>query len=99
MRMLLAISVSALVLLAAACESTPDQPDPAAPDAVANPHARGKRLYEAKCATCHELYDPADFSQAELRRAMRKYAPQSGLKKADRPDVEAYLLAHASDAR
>lgn len=61
-------------------------------------HAYGQRLYEAKCATCHELYDPGDFTQRDLRRAMRKYAPQSGLKRADRPYVLDYLLGNASDA-
>lgn len=80
----------------AGCESTPDAPAETAP--VDQRHAYGKRLYEAKCATCHELYDPRDFSRAGLRRAFRKYAPQSGLKRADRPYVEEYLQANASDA-
>lgn len=91
----LAIACCLLCLLAG-CESTPKAPDESAP--VEQRHAYGQRLYEAKCATCHELYDPGDFTQSELRRAMRKYAPQSGLKRADRPYVEQYLLANASDA-
>jgi len=82
--------------LLAACESTPDAPAENAPEDQR--HAYGQRLYEAKCATCHELYDPQDFTQSELRRAMRKYAPQSGLKRADRPYVEQYLLANAADS-
>lgn len=81
----------------AACESTPDTPDTQPPQDQT--HARGQHLYEARCATCHELYDPRDFTRNELRRAMKKYAPKSGLKREDRPMVEAYLLANASDAR
>lgn len=92
---ILAIAACLLCLLAG-CESTPDAPAATAPEDQR--HAYGKRLYEAKCATCHELYDPEDFTQSELRRAMRKYAPQSGLKRADRPYVEQYLLANAADA-
>lgn len=96
MRLLALTLLLACIACAAACESTPDAPAESAP--ADERHAYGQRLYEAKCATCHELYDPGDFTQRDLRRAMRKYAPQSGLKRADRPYVEEYLLANASDA-
>ncbi|MBE7490893.1 MAG: hypothetical protein HS108_03880 [Planctomycetes bacterium] len=83
--------------LVAACESTPNPAAEAAP--ADQTHAYGKKLYEAKCGTCHELYDPGDFTRTELRRAFKKYAPKSGIKRADRPYVEEYLLANAADAR
>lgn len=38
-----------LLLLAAACSSAPSRP-----------MSEGERLYRAKCASCHRLYEPAE---------------------------------------
>ena len=86
------LGVAALICVAA-CESVQNMPDP-----EQQPIEYGRYLYEAKCQTCHELYDPREFRQKTLRRYVRKYAARAGLKRDDRPYVVDYLVANARDA-
>lgn len=88
------ITLLVLSLLFAACESVPAGPDP-----EQDPIGYGQYMYERKCQQCHELYDPAEYTRKALDRSLRRYAPQAGLKREDRPYVLEYLLANAKDAR
>jgi hypothetical protein len=58
----------------------------------------GRFMYQRKCQTCHELYDPREFTRASLTRALHRYAARAGLKREDRPYVHRYLQANAKDA-
>lgn len=94
MRILTAVlALAALLSFLAACESLPAAPDPAV-----DPVGYGQVMYERKCAACHELYDPRDYSRRAWTRAVKRYAPRAGLKREDRPYVEQYLLENAGDA-
>jgi cytochrome c5 len=42
------------------------------------PHP-GRKLYVAKCARCHELYDPAKYSREEWAEWLRKMQRKSRL--------------------
>jgi cytochrome c5 len=42
------------------------------------PHP-GRKLYVAKCAGCHELYDPAKYSREEWAEWLRKMQRKSRL--------------------
>jgi mono/diheme cytochrome c family protein len=44
---------------------------------------RGKALYLAKCAKCHELYKPSDYSDADWQKWMFKMKRKSKLNAAD----------------
>ena len=77
----------------AACESVPR-----GPDRESQPIEYGRWMYERKCQQCHELYDPREFTQRSLRRALKRYAPRAGLQREDRPYVEQYLVENAKDA-
>ena len=81
------------LLVATACESVPRGPDP-----KVDPVGYGQHMYERKCQQCHELYDPREYTRRSLDRALRRYAPQAGLQRADRPYVREYLLVNAKDA-
>ncbi|MEZ5993362.1 MAG: hypothetical protein R3E76_13570 [Planctomycetota bacterium] len=92
-------SVKSLLLLTvlaaglAACESLPR-----GPDREAEPVEYGRWMYERKCQQCHDLYDPREFTQRSLVRALKRYAPRAGLQREDRPYVEQYLVEDAKDA-
>jgi len=42
--------------------------------------AAAKKLYNAKCAKCHKLYDPGDYAPKEWEDWMRKMGKKSKLK-------------------
>jgi hypothetical protein len=48
-------------------------------------------LNELKCAKCHKLYNPADYSQEEWDVWMKKMARKSKLKKAQEELLTRYL--------
>lgn len=58
----------------------------------------GKYMYEAKCQSCHALYDPREFRARTFVRYVKKYGARAGLKREDRPYVTDYLVANARDA-
>ncbi len=87
------LGLAVLLSFLAACESLPAAPDPAV-----DPVGYGQVMYERKCATCHELYNPREFSRRAWTRAIKRYGPRAGLKREDRPYVEQYLHENASDA-
>jgi hypothetical protein len=90
----LAVAFSICLLALAACETVQRAPDPGE-----DPIGYGEYMYELKCQQCHELYNPREFTMRAHQRAMKRYAPQAGLKREDRPYVLDYLLANAKDAQ
>lgn len=93
---LAAITLGFVALFCAACVSVQPATQPDAEDAT---HAHGKDLYERKCGTCHDLFDPSEFDCDSWTVNVKRYAGRAHLAAADRPAVIAYLHAHASDAK
>lgn len=58
---------------------------------------RGKRLYEARCDACHDLYDPSEYTMRSAVDAVEEFGPRAGIRRDDRPLVIRYLQSHASD--
>ena len=59
----------------AGCAGPSGANDPAVDDLT-----RGRRLYVARCARCHKLYDPGKYSAAEWRSWMDKMSRKAKLK-------------------
>ena len=67
-------------------------PAGAADVSAANPLEAGRKLYIAKCARCHKLYDPAKYDDAEWNDWMAKMARKAKLK-ADQAELVARYAA------
>ncbi|MBI2920720.1 MAG: hypothetical protein HYY18_06500 [Planctomycetes bacterium] len=72
---------------AAGCGSAPLQPGDA---------GAGRALFEARCAACHELPEPCEYSPVEWRGLIRQMGPQAGLDRRLQGDVLAYVLEEAA---
>lgn len=72
MRLFLSVVLVAL----AGCSS----PAGAADVSPADTLAAGRKLYVAKCARCHKLYDPNKYSDAEWDKWMAKMTRKAKLK-------------------
>ena len=84
MRRLWFTSVAALVTLhaAGAAELSPTE----LPD--------GRKLYTAKCAKCHKLYDPAKYDDEQWRTWMTKMSKKAKLKPAQTELLSRYLATY-----
>jgi mono/diheme cytochrome c family protein len=98
----LALPGLALLLVAscllAACASMAERearlPLPTAPDSATDARYRqGRSLYVRKCALCHDLFEPTEFSAHEWPAYVKRYGPRAGLSAVQRTDVTAYLQA------
>ena len=70
-------------LLAAACGSLPPRA----------PMSDGQRLYLAKCTSCHDAYEPHDYTPRQWRNAIREMEADKRihLAQADRSAILIYL--------
>jgi len=83
--MRLVLLLSALALFTSACAG----PRPAnATDTPGDETALGRKLYVAKCAKCHKLYAPANYSDDEWQMWMGKMSKKARLK----PEQQRILL-------
>ena len=55
-------------------------------------------LYVAKCAKCHKFYHPADYSQADWDKWMRKMSRKAKLRPAEEALLSRYLAAFREEA-
>jgi mono/diheme cytochrome c family protein len=60
--------------------------DPAPPDLAA-----GKKLYTAKCARCHKLYEPARYDDTTWKSWMHKMRNKAKLSDEQYARLSAYL--------
>jgi len=68
------LSVLAFLVALTGCTSPPNQPNlPVHEDSA------GSKLYYAKCAKCHKLYDPAGYSDEEWSMWMKKMKKKAKL--------------------
>src|SRR6266850_4523462 len=75
--MRLVLLLSALVLLVSACAG----PGPANTTGIPGDEtALVRKLYVAKCAKCHKLYAPANYSDEEWQMWMGKMSKKARLK-------------------
>jgi hypothetical protein len=74
-----------LVVLLAGCVS-PDENGKSGND----PILAGRRIYLNKCAKCHALYAPANYSQAEWSYWMKKMRVKARLSERQNELVEQY---------
>jgi hypothetical protein len=81
-RLLLSVALAAL----AGCTGPAGARQP--PADAANP---ARRLYIAKCAKCHKLYDPAGYTEAEWRGWMVKMSRKAKLKPGQEESLSQYL--------
>jgi mono/diheme cytochrome c family protein len=51
-----------------------------AKDSPSSESAAGQKIYVAKCAKCHKLYDPAKYSDADWQIWMAKMSKKAKLK-------------------
>ena len=71
MRLLAIILLAMPVLVLSAAEAAELSPSEA---------AAGRKIYIAKCAKCHELYDPKAYNNTEWADWMKKMGKKSKLK-------------------
>jgi mono/diheme cytochrome c family protein len=76
-----------LLLALAGCAS----PSPAAAATPADPVAQGHQIYVAKCAKCHKLYDPANYSDQEWALWMKKMSRKARLKPEQEQALTQYI--------
>src|SRR6185295_4418538 len=72
-------SVHVLLIALAGCSSPAGATDSPVTTASADAAAT-RKLYVAKCARCHKLYDPAKYSDAAWREWMDKMSRKAKLK-------------------
>jgi len=53
--------------------------------------AEGEKTYKTSCGKCHELVNPADFSQKEWIPIMRSMARKAKLDESQKANVTAYV--------
>jgi len=53
----------------------------------------GRKLYAAKCAGCHKLYDPAKYSEADWNRWMEKMRKKLSLTDSQIANLNAYAAS------
>lgn len=103
------LRILAIFLLAACLNSCSPkvlamQPsDPAVPQMPAPPKgenaeriAQGKSLYEERCANCHKLFSPSDFSQAEWAPILMRMQPKARYDNAQMALVAEYVNSIAA---
>jgi cytochrome c5 len=65
------------LMVAAICGASLSAGEPAKQD------ARGKKLYNLKCAKCHEFYEPSNYSHSDWQEWMGKMKKKSHLNATD----------------
>lgn len=63
---------------------------PDSPEAIA-----GKQVFTAKCGTCHELKDPADYTPKKWISIVNDMAPKAKLNATEKKNVLTYVQANA----
>jgi mono/diheme cytochrome c family protein len=77
-----------LLLALTGCSSPPPAAAAAQP---ADPLVRGHQIYVAKCAKCHKLYDPANYSDQEWKLWMQKMSRKAKLKPEQEKALTQYI--------
>lgn len=57
--------------------------------------AAGRTLFQDRCAACHALPEPCEFTPVEWRGLIRQMGPQAGLDRQLQQDVLTYVLEEA----
>jgi hypothetical protein len=65
-------------------------------DAGLDPVVGGRKLYVAKCAKCHKLYDPAKYSDEEWAMWMRKMSKKARLNPEQEQLISRYIATTPS---
>ena len=101
-------AAAVFIALVYACGSkvavTAQQPDPvqvppkmaaATPD-YSGPQnlASGKSLYEGKCANCHKLFNPTDFSKEDWAPILARMQKKARIDDTDMALINAYILSN-----
>ena len=92
----LLFSLAIILFLSGCAQSTPEPDIP-----LAGPEA-GRKLYVAKCAKCHKLYDPAKYSDPEWSKWMAKMTKKAKLTPEQSSLLAAYInenLRHTGPSR
>ena len=63
----------------------------AEPAGASGPLVEARKLYISKCARCHKLYDPANYSDAEWGRWMDKMSRKAKLKPDQKEILSKYI--------
>jgi len=71
--------------------------DPASPALSKTEKDAGKRLYIRRCAKCHRLYQPADYSPDEWRLWMNKMTRKAKLTPEQQKLLSRYLDGDRAD--
>jgi mono/diheme cytochrome c family protein len=69
------------------------------PAAAAEDRAAGKKLYTAKCARCHQFYDPVKYSDDTWKTWMEKMRRKANLNDDQYKRLSDYLQSVRSQAR
>lgn len=93
-------------ILIYSCGTTPKvtamQPDPVqVPPRIASPNeapmsediAQGKIMYENKCASCHKLFAPTDFSKDDWQPILIRMQKKAKLEDHDMAKINNYIFA------
>ena len=54
-------------------------------------HEKARKLYVTKCAKCHKLYDPAQYSDEEWQMWMTKMTKKSKLSQDQKRELSQYI--------
>ncbi len=91
MRTLAVLAAATLAL--AACAGASGAAPPAASERDA------AKLYRSRCASCHRLHEPSEYTREAWRSNLDRMQGRAHLGAAERAEIERYLDAHAKDAQ
>src|SRR5947209_13583513 len=87
--MRLGLFIFSVLIASAGCSSPIARPElPRSPE-----NEQGRKLYIAKCARCHKLYDPRNYSDQEWQTWMVKMAKKSKLSPDQQEEISHYVEA------
>ena len=75
------------------------RPSAADPPLTAKETTSAEKLHKVKCAKCHRLYEPRDYSEGEWRKWMASMSLKSKLKPAQAKLLTRYLDAFRAEGK
>lgn len=55
---------------------------------------KGKKVYVAKCGSCHALKNPGDYTEGQMYSILQVEIPKANLDKTEADQVTAYLISN-----
>lgn len=91
------VLISTVAATAYACGSAIYTPTQVHADAAGVPLDQltsGRELYVSKCSSCHSLYNPARFNEAEWDKNLAKMQPKAKISDQQKKLIREYLVSY-----